>query len=120
MRIPDEFDYADWLDHQADLGREHAADNFPVCSDECPAGGDHRWTDDVGPEHERLPSELRAHCDECGKTFYRYREGDVIVEAEQVDPIDRLTFPTPTDADADLAMISDEAWLLSQTDWNTR
>lgn len=44
----------------------------------------------------------------------------LIIEADQIDPIDRLTFPSPPDAAADLARIAEEAWRLSQTDWNKR
>jgi hypothetical protein len=34
---------------------------------ECPAtGGEHVWTDAVGPEHEHYPQDWRIHCDECG------------------------------------------------------
>lgn len=40
----------------------------------CPAGGEHTWTDDVGPEYEHLrrgPYSWRWHCDECGVTAPR-------------------------------------------------
>lgn len=48
----------------------HAIAGVPCHPGECPAtGGDHVPTDDVGPEHERLPRDLRWHCDECGKTL---------------------------------------------------
>lgn len=70
---------------------------------------------------------LYCHCPGCSEEQAHDRIDDwdrinnpAIVEADQIDPIDRLTFPTPADADADLARIADEAWLLSQTDWNKR
>lgn len=59
--------YVEWHRHQTMLGRAHAPDNWPVCSDECPAGGDHSFvTDDSLHIGARWPAPDRWYCAECG------------------------------------------------------
>lgn len=70
-------------------------------------------------------SPYSCSCPECRDEMARDRaqewdtlQNPVIVEEADVDPYDLLTFPEPSDAQADLAAQADEAWRLTMGDWN--